>query len=252
MPSHFSTIGMPIKTQKELAELVERVSEKCASLEVDSGRYLRWSDPSGAELWIQVDADNNFVGLNPHFSGKGSLRVALTERIQRPESTEMEGAFHGWAVDPTDDSPEHGYYPFVFDCPDFRRHESLALPAARNVQIAAFTHELSLYDTPEAFAAAQTGIKYAAQAFIPSGLFALDGKEDDVPRPYAIFTGIILEAEEHRNELTGKRFQWLLVDSLGGRFDVVADPELVTSEIRIGGVVYGSFWMTGKIGERGE
>ena len=40
-----------------------------------------------------------------------------------------------------------------------------------------------------------------------------------------MFTGRILEAEIRTNELTNHPFRWVLVETLGGVFDVVADPD---------------------------
>ncbi len=245
MPSHFSTIGMPVHDRPELVALIQRVSELAAVLETKQGQYLRWSDPSGAELWIQVDAHDTLIGVTPHFSGKASLRVRLDSRIQRPKDSEMEGAFQAWA-DP-DQQPESVTYPLVFDAPDFRRHDSLALPISVPVQLAAFAHELSCYDSPEAFAADQTGIRYAPKSFIPSGMFLAEGESAGPPRSQAIFTGIILETGKRINQLTGESFDWILVDSLDGSFDVVADPQLINHDLQVGGVVYGSFWLSGLI-----
>src|SRR5262245_3733248 len=118
MASHFSTIGLPVKSQDELLALAERAADDCASLGCPQGRYLRWSSPGGAELWLQVDADNDLVGMNPHFSGESAVRVRLTSRITRPGGTPLGGAFHGWAA-PAGGDPEGGCYPFVFDAPDF-------------------------------------------------------------------------------------------------------------------------------------
>ena len=51
VPTHFSTIGLFINTDQELLELVERVMPDSERIETALGTYLRWVDPSGAELW---------------------------------------------------------------------------------------------------------------------------------------------------------------------------------------------------------
>ena len=48
----------------------------------DIGTYLRWADPSGAELWIQLNAENEVIGVNPHFGGRSRVRVLLTHSIE--------------------------------------------------------------------------------------------------------------------------------------------------------------------------
>jgi hypothetical protein len=247
MPSHFSTIGFSARSEDEFLSLTERVIGNCASIDTTEGRYLHWSSRSGAELWLQIDAGNDIVGTNPHFAGESIVRVSLTERITRPDSTVLDGAFHGWA-DPANDNPESGCYPFVFDAPDFRLHDKLDLPAVIEAQIAAFAHEVSFFASPEAFAASQTHeVKFASQSFIPIGLFSPAGESTEPPESRAFFAGHIRKAEARRNELTGNRFWWALVETLGGVFDVVIDPELIEENPKAGGVLSGAFWLSGRL-----
>lgn len=63
----------------------------------------------------------------------------------------------------------------------------------------------------------------------------------------ACFSGLIREAEVRTNELSNKSFHWLLVETLGGSYDVVIDPELLTGEPCVGGVISGAFWLTGRL-----
>ena len=115
-------------------------------------------------------------------------------------------------------------------------------------RIAAFAHELSLFPSVEAYETAQTGdIKFASQSFIPSGLFSPAGEKTEPPEAHAIFTGHIRKVEERTNELTNKGFWWALVESLGGVFDVVIDPELVEDTPQVGGVLSGAFWLSGRL-----
>jgi hypothetical protein len=259
-PSHFSTIGMPVNSPEEMVALAKRVVDNCASLDCPQGRYLRWSSPSGAELWLQIDAENSLVGMCPHFSGESAVRIGLTDRVIRPDGTALDGAFHGWA-EPADDDPESGCYPFVFDAPDFLLHRELQLPAVVKAQIAAFAHEVSLFPSPGAYDASLPPAGpspdnpellvpargFASQSFIPSGLFSPGGQTTDPPQAHAIFTGHILKTETRRNELTGREFYWALVETLGGTFDVIIDPGLVESAPKVGGVLQGAFWLSGRL-----
>jgi hypothetical protein len=65
MPNHFSTIGVELQSQEEFFALAKDVAEDCVRLDVPGGYYLRWSSESGAQLWLQVDDDNDLVGMNP-------------------------------------------------------------------------------------------------------------------------------------------------------------------------------------------
>lgn len=247
MPSHFSTIGLPVNDEDDFLDLAIRVADDTDVIDVPDGRYLRWSSDCGAEIWLQLDDANNLIGMTPHFTGESRIRVGITSRIRRPEDTALVGAFHGWA-DPSGDDPESGMYPFVFDSPEFQRHFELTIPSIVPVQIAAFAHEISIFDSTDAYDASQLGEpRFASQSFIPSGMFSPDGDSTAPPQAYGIFSGHIVQAAKRQNELSGNSFYWALVESLGGLFDVVIGSELMQSEPRVGGVLTGSFWLSGRV-----
>lgn len=242
MPNHFSTLGFRVRSEDDFVALAREAAETATPLECPGGCYLRWACGSGAELWLQVDRDGEFIGMNPHFEGESAVRVGLTGRITREVATALDRAFHGWA-DPAGDDPESGCYPFIFDAPDGRLHDGLGLPLTAQARIAAFAHEVSLFASPEAHAEGQEGeVKFASKSFIPSGLFGPPGDA-----ALAVFTGHIVAAGDRRNGLTGELFGWALVETLGGVFDIVMDPELIAEPPRVGGVLSGSFWLSGRV-----
>jgi hypothetical protein len=49
------------------------------------------------------------------------------------------------------------------------------------------------------------------------------------------------------NELTGCSFCWALVKTLGGTVDVVVDPALLEATPRVGSIVKGVFWLSGRL-----
>ncbi len=247
MPNHFSTIGVELQSQGDLFALAKEVAGDCVRLDVPGGYYLCWTSECGAELWLQVDDADELIGMNPHFTGESRVRVGLSARIRRPEGTPLDGAFHAWA-DPRRDDPEVGSYPFVFDAPDFACFGMLTIPTILEARIAAFAHELAIFRSEEEYRASLTGdLKYVVQSFIPSGLFTPDGERIVPPEAHALFTGRILEAELRTNELTDRPFQWVLVETYGGAFDVVADPEFLDVEPSPGGILMGSFWLSGRL-----
>lgn len=246
MSSHLSSIGFPVNDQADLNALVGRIGPLATSIEADHGVYWRWSSECGAEMWLQTNNDDELVGMTPFFAGGGRIRVRLTARVARPDDTPLEGAFHGWA-DPDEGDMDSGAYPFVFDAIESDRYASVALPQIVDVQIAAFAHEISVHSSLEAYNESQTGeLKFASRSFIPSGLFKPDGESAGPPTSTAIFTGHVVAAEVKKNSLSGEPYYWALVDTLGGSFDVVIDPELCESPPVIGGVLSGSFWLCGR------
>lgn len=229
--------------------LANHVADDTTVIDVSDGRYFHWASDCGAEIWLQVNEANELIGMNPHFAGESRVRVGIISRITRRDDTALDGAFQGWA-DPSGDDPQDGIYPFVFDSPDYRRHSKLTIPSIVPVQIAAFAQEVLVFDSVDAYDTSQASeTKLASQSFIPSGLFPPNDGLIQTPQAFGILTGHIAKAEKRENRLSGHSFYWVLVDSLGGLFDVVIDPELVQNEPKLGGVLTGSFWLSGIVAQ---
>jgi hypothetical protein len=246
MASHFACLGFGdgahLPDQDRLiSEILDGERTR-----TDAGTYVRRSSGSGAELWLQLDPTGEIIGLNPHFSGHGSMRARLLRVISRQDESPLDGAFYAWSDPRAEQDPESGEYPFVFDCPDARLHTSLALPRIVTVQLAAFAHELAAYADDTAFAKAQAQAPgFAPESVIPAGLFTSDG--NTVPTAHAIFAGHVRRAERRRNAFTGSEFWWALVETLGGTIDVIAEPDTIVGSLQIGGVAQGTFWLSGRI-----
>jgi hypothetical protein len=259
MSSHLSSIGFPVASHEELVALARRITDDAVRVSTPRGDYVRYRGEGGEELWLQLDHDGDLVGLTPHFAGKSRVRVALTDRLSRRSDSALDGAFHGWA-DPATDDPRSGCYPFVFDCPDAASRPALALPALVDVQLVAFAHEIEVFDSVEEYDARQDveteedeqPVSFASQSFVPASLFGdeerpADTPQDEPPPAYAFFSGHVIEARRVKNALTGGEYHWILVETYGATIDVVVDRSLLETEPRPGGVVSGSFWLSGRI-----
>ncbi|MSO30360.1 MAG: hypothetical protein EXQ48_05360 [Acidobacteria bacterium] len=248
MPSQFSAIGFSVSSGDDLAALASHVAERADTIDADGGHYLKWAPPSGEQLWLQVKRNGDAMGMNPHFEGKSSVRVAIEARIVRQAQTPLDGAFLAWANPPAG-AAAGGDYPFAFDCPDAGTHDALALPATLTAQIAAFAQELTVYPSRHAYDAAQAaqGLTFGSRSFIPSGLISPSGEPVTPPESHALIAGEVVEAEERQNAVTGRSYWWALVDTIGGTFDVVIDPSLVASPIDAGNVIAGWFWLSGRL-----
>jgi hypothetical protein len=53
--SNFSCIGFPVASGDDFVTLAEQVASIATPVEAKAGTYLRWSPPTGEELWLQVD-----------------------------------------------------------------------------------------------------------------------------------------------------------------------------------------------------
>jgi hypothetical protein len=247
MANSYSTIGAVVRTEDEFVGLARRAATEGDALATGRGAYYRLTDASGAELWAQVLAGGDLVGLAPHFAGRTTFRLRLSERVERDTDSPLDGAFLAWAPHDDDDDTlvDDGMFPVVFDIPDGGAHDALALPAVIDVQLAAFAHEVEFHSDDAEYAASQDDeIKFAAESFIPSGTFVDD---DTPPSAMAAFSGHVLDTRELTNGWTGSTFLWARVRTLGGEIDVVADPEIVTGSAAVGGVVQGEFWLSGQL-----
>lgn len=245
--SNLSSIGFNLNTEADLQPLIENTYANSVIVAASNGNYHVYTDPSNAQIWLQFDKQNNWLGLNPHYRGKSRRLVELTTTMSNSEYP-MEGAFHGWAVEEHEGATQQ-IYPFVFEAPDYTAISQISFPSVVTIQLTAFATEMSLYDSPAAFENAQdTELKMAAISFIPSGLFSSGEKEEAAsPEAFGFFAGIIKEWEKKRNEMTGAYFYWLLVDTLGGSVDIVADERFFERQPVIEGVVQGNFWLSAQI-----
>ena len=107
--------------------------------------------------------------------------------------------------------------------------------------MAAFAQQLTVYESPRAFAAEQArqGLDTPSRSFIPSGLVSPSGEPVTPPEPHALISGHVLEAAVRANTISGTPYWWALVESVGGTFDVVIDPELLPNLPQAGKVLVG-------------
>lgn len=247
MPSNFDPIGFHVHSAEDIGTLCETLMSKCETIQLAHGKYLHWASNSGAQIWLFVDNEGQLVTIAPAFQGKGRLRVNLLKSYPR-DPFNAEGGLQGWANpgEKAGQMPETGDYPFVFDTPDFALHGNLKLPVVRTAQITAFAHEISAYANEADFSASQKGQRFASRSFIPTGLFSA-AKTNEPPPAYAILSGHVTATELKTNEISGEKFVWACVDSLGGTFDVVAPTSMLKGPLKTGEIVSGSFWLCGQL-----
>ena len=246
--SNLSDIGFPTPDEQAVNEMIMHVLELAKPIKTSRGFYLKFADTSGAEIYLQGNFEQELIGFNPHFAGMSRRKVALTQAIER-DSSELDGGFHAWA----NPSGVEGEYPFVFDVPDFRTALINEFPFVADIQLTAFgSNDFEIFADEQSYNDSQESeLKYAAKSFVPSGLFSFD--EDDktvdlsVVRPIAVFSGEILEFDVRTNQISGENFYWFLIETFGGAVDVVIDPKYVAEKPQIGGIVKGTFWLSGKI-----
>lgn len=259
MASNLSTIGFVFPDQEQFqSAMLGCAAAAGARLPCDDGEYGIWRSATGAEVWFHLGRSENgeteIHGLSPFFEGRSEVRMLISNAVHRQGENVFEGAFHGW-VNP--DETGKGSYPLLFDAVDFSSRVAIPLPSVHRIRIAAFARELSAYKNDADFLAAQTesdGLKFAGQAFIPTGLFvaaqdAAENAQSAAPEPAstALLTGTVLDHCLLRNETSGRDFHWLLVETLDKQVvDVVADPVVVKGDIVEGGTIETSSLLFGR------
>ena len=249
MPSQFSSIGFQISTGEDLAAVASQVADRTDTIDAPDGQYLRWAPPSGEQLWLQLTRKGDAMGMTPHFEGRSEVRALLEARVTRPTHTPLDGTFLAWANPPADGTAG-GDYPFAFDCPDAGTLDHVSLPAVATLQVAAFAQQISIYASESAYRedqARQGAADVPARTFIPSGLISPAGEPVVPPESHALIAGQVLDASPRANSLTGEPFWWALLDTVGGTYDVVADPRLLTGPIRPGDILSGWFWLSARV-----
>ena len=250
--SNLSDIGFPTPDEQAVNDMIWHVIEMTTPIHTSQGIYLKFSDESGAEIYLQGNEAQELIGFNPHFAGKSRRKVGLTQKIER-DSSELDGGFYGWANSSGDDVENSSEYPFVFDVPDFRTVEIEDLPVVKEIQLTAFaSNDFKIFANEKDFAdLTDSELNHSLQLFTVSGLSEFDETDQSIDmnliRPIGMISGEIKEFEMRINKTSGEKFYWFLIETLGGEIDLVCDPKFVTQEPKIGGIVSGHFWLSGKI-----
>ena len=142
--SNLSDIGFPTPDEQSVNEMIMHVLEVTEPIKIAHGFYLKYTDLSGAEIYLQGNQQQELIGFNPHFAGKSRRRVALNRKIER-DSSALDGGFYAWA-NPLKDDFRKGEYAFVFDAPDFRIIEINDFPVVKEIQLTAFaSNDFKIY-----------------------------------------------------------------------------------------------------------
>ncbi len=260
MADHFGVIGFKAGSAGELSALVSSMLERGGDKQpCGPGYYHRLPSAAGAELWVHMqkldepepDSDPYIaVGITPFFQGEGRAPIRVRAMRQRPSDNPFEGTFY----------VELGPTIALIDVVDFARFEGKAVPFMAIAQIAAFPHEVAVYESEAAFEATQAdkSVKITPRSFLASGLFTggadgvvfLDPEAEDFSAPARAFmTGVVQKTERRRNPETGQDFIWVLLATAGGTFDLVANDAVLPQALAPGMVVEGEFWLCARLTE---
>jgi hypothetical protein len=249
LASHFAMVGFPAGEGDEASTgaALMAFAEQCAPVQLKGDNYVCvLRDQSGGELRIglkkQADGGMEIATFNPAFQGEGRTEVTANLNVSDPQWQPFEVTLQARFGE--DDVP------LIVDLADPTEAGRFTRGAKLSLDITAFADELTLHDSEAAYHAAQKDgeVKFAANHFIPAGMFAAENEANARPTAHALFAGKVLKSELRRNAIGKADYWWLLVETYGGAIvNVVADPGMVKTAPKIGGTVAGAFWMSGRL-----
>jgi hypothetical protein len=134
---------------------------------------------------------------------------------------------------------------FIFDLPDYDTYTNLELPCFVDVQLAAFAREVDVYQSEEIWERVRTNL-LDAETIIHAHR-RMPGIAKDPLQADVFVNARVLEASQLTNPITGLKFHWARVRTMGGEMDIVGDPQVTRCDFVPGGIVSGLFWLSGKI-----
>lgn len=137
--------------------------------------------------------------------------------------------------------------PFVINIPNYRVSDTLMkINTQINLQITGFSESIEYFEDAKVF-----NKKYEAfspdNLFFAIGLFKQDGSKVNPPEAKVILSEKIKKVDVIKNSDTKKNFYHLTLTILGGDIDVVSDVEKMTLKPTVGGYIFGSFYLSGKL-----
>lgn len=250
--SNLSNIGFNFQTNEDAYVGLQVMSSEANIIKCAKGYYAEYIEKSGVALYIQFNKRKEYIGFNPHFNGRSKRNVCITNE-EDSNLSPLDGSLYAWADPAEKGNPNSGQHPFVFDVPDLQQYMPLRFPLDCQIQLSAFPIEkIGVFDTDEDFCNSQTTkFKFAVKSFVPSGLFALQTTTHEQapsgPQPTGMFSGVVKEMATITNQFSGVPFYWMLVETVGGDIDVVSDFDHVQNIPKVGSIIWGNFWLTGRL-----
>lgn len=234
--SHLNSVGFKVSSAEEFEALVSKVFELGIEINIEEGTYIVYTDKSGAQIYAQVDTDDEFMGFLPSFNATTPRTVHLENSIKYEDATPLDMRCYAQSADKV--------YPFVFDILNAKEN-ALTLPVTKELALVAFPHEIEYFATADEFMEENPDL--STTYFIPVGLMTEEGEPREVPEPYAMFVGAIKSVEVRNNALNGGDFYVLVLDALDGDVTVVTAVDTLPTVPEVGGFINGIFWMSAKV-----
>jgi len=255
--SHFAAIGIPTADAAEVQEVLARAFDRAGDAgevaEHESGLTARYVDPSGATLSIHTSRTRRFECCQPGFDGGSRFSWQPTGVVADGDGCGFCDLVYAELLDEDGEA----YYPFTLTLENMGEARGrLGLGEHGEVTFAALCEEGEVWPDEASFERAQEAewqtddlppdvpqVKgFAAQSLIPTGTFG------DAMTSHVLAHGVVRAVERRRNELAGGDFLVVRLDTLGGTFDVCAEPGALDCEelLAPGAVARATLWLVGR------
>ena len=241
MASHFSDLGFRITEdnfETEIKRIVEENIGNAAKIDFGKGPYLVVPVDNLIELWFPFEnnmLDPYSIGL--HYQTGTFLEVENVEWVQ-----ESDGGYDGLCYTFLPDC-----YPINVTVPAPKLLSDFVKEKRYKCQIACFAEDISVFVDAEDFhARCPYGKEFSENVFIPSGTFHLEDEEGALSSR-AIIAGTVKSFERRTNSFSGNDYYSITVETFGSQYDLLVDPDLLPNGISVGNIIYGYFWLSGKI-----
>lgn len=239
MTSNFDCIGLGRGLTEDggLQALVDAVLPGAVGIGGSArGEVLRWQDPSGARVLIEVDPDRRVSNLTPSFdAAPGAYFVEVVPVT--------------WDTVDADVVDRHGAL-LTRLVSDLEQRALIADGTAVHgpAAVVGLGVDVTAFSSTEDYEASDASLldpddedgdphRLAAESFISYGVFAGDQQGE----PYARLSGTVLGVSPRRTALTGERFAAVRVRTAGMEVDVCLPEGPVPPAI--GGIVSGTVFL---------
>lgn len=239
---NLAPIGFEVHSLEDFQALAEMVYRQGKPYRAGRNQYYRYTDESGAELWTQVDENDEIAGMNAHFNGKNWVEATLL-RAQSYDDRPLDGTFEARvttvnALFPSDATPPI----FAFELPDAHLVPSVVLPAAARVQLVGFAREVHCYETVEDFRKAHPGQPLQSIHVIDE-----DRSSAEAISSLVRIDGIVADAKRLHNLHTKHHFYALEIQTAIGKIDIVASSRAMPILPQAGQIFDGQVRLSGRV-----
>jgi hypothetical protein len=258
MASNLDCVGLGVTNREDLERLVNGALAEAELLaEVDGAMVLRWQDPSGARMVINV-RDRDVLDLVPSYAGHPGAHLANVRAVNEEVAV----------ADVVDEDGEQ----LTVLAVELEQRRLLALatgPVGGPACVVALGVDVTVHADADAFAASDASLlveagaddppagdppdhvverglswppRMAAESVISYGVF---GAQD--ARAYARLHGTVLHAQRHTVAATGQSFVAARVRTTGFEVDLCLPATEVTSAVQPGNVVGGTVFLVASL-----